>query len=678
MYRLKLLQHGNEVQELLLENGREYTFGRGDDCDVRLENQSGISRAHFKLAEENGQWCVLVLSKFGGVLHSGQPVERLALEPGMVFKLASYDFQFLEAATAEEEQPQAAALPATIEIENQEAADPAGAVAGGAVASAAVGSDLPAISEFAGNDEVTRIASVSKEVPFLRIIYPSGREENIELKGRRWTAGREEGVDVPLQDRKASRRHFEITSTPEGFFIRDLRSSNGTLLNGIAISADVPHPIKSGDVIQVGRIVCHFEIRDPEFTKRLMVVAPHALADQPLVVENPYEMINYPVVSGQGGAVRVDQGGPLAPLMSQIDSLPFVNQLEGEKKKKARFWIIVAAVLVPLVLLMMFSGDPQPSKPAEKGNTAFEKLTPQQQKQVKELYVLAVNLYMQQKLALAAAQLQSLHQILPEGYENSLAMAAECEKQADLERTLRELEEDRRRREEIRLKVEKNIRDCEPLSQRTYSMEEMTACLRVALELDPENSLVRELLARVERRIEQKRLADIERREYAARVAKGKALYQRAQALELEGEYLDALEAYRKHAESPYPDPEGLKAISQRQIIAISRKMNERVNDALRAAEAAYGAGKYREAIDHIEQAKKLDPRNTEAAELNARYRREITAKMREMYQEAIISEGLGDVDSAKEKWKKIVETDHPTGEYYKKAHSKLRSYGGL
>lgn len=672
MFRLKLLQHGNEIQELLLESGREYTFGRGDDCDVKLENQPGISRAHFKLVEENGQWCAQVISKFGDIQHSGQPVQHLPLEPGMVFKLADYDFQFLEIERVEEQVP-SASLPATIDSEEQAAVNHAG----GALA---VGSDVSAVPEFEGNDEATRIASVSAEAPFLRIIYPQGKEETIELKGRRWIAGREDSVDVPLHDRKASRRQFELTSTPQGYYIRDLRSSNGTLLNGIAIPADDPQPIKSGDVIQVGRVVCHFEVRDPEFTKRLMVVAPHALVDQPIMIESPYEMINYPVVSGPGGAIRVDQGGPGGQLMSRLEAIPipFTENLDDEKKKKVRFWVLAAAVLVPLMLIAMFFGDSQPSKPVSKGNVAFEKLSPQQQKQVKELYVLAVNLYMQQKLALAAAQLQSLHQILPEGYENSLAMAAECEKQADLERTLRELEEDRRRREEIRRTVEKTIRDCEPLSRRTYSMDEMTRCLRVALDLDPENSMVRELLSRVERRIEQKRMSDIEKRQYAARVAKGKALFQRAQALELESEYLDALEAYRKHAESPYPDPEGLKAISQRQIIALSRKMNDRVNEFMRAAEMAYGAGKYREAIDNVQKAKRLDPRNIEAAELNARYRREITAKMREMYQEAVISEGLGDVESAKEKWKKIVDTDHPDGEYYKKARSKLRSYGGL
>lgn len=662
MYRLKLFQHGNEIQELLLESGREYTFGRGDDCDIQLEAQQGISRVHFKVIEENGQWFAQVVSRFGDIQHVGQPVQNLPLEVGTVFKLAGYDFHFLEIEKIEA--VTSSTLPATIDQE-----------------AAVAGSDVvPSAPEFEGNDEATCVANVSLEAPFLRVLHPGGEEESIELKGRRWIAGREEGTDVVLNDRKASRRQFEISSTPQGYFIRDMGSSNGTLLNGIALPSDEIKVIKSGDVIQVGRIIIHFEVRDPNFMKRLMVVAPHAIDDQPIVVESQYEMINYPVISGPGGAIRVDQSPLGGQLMERIESIPipFTENLDDDKKKKIRFVILALAALIPLMFIMTFMSDPTPSQTQSKTNVAFDKLTPQQQKQVKELYVLALNLYMQQKLALASAQLQSLHQIIPEGYESSLAMAAECEKQADLERTLRELEEDRRRREEIRRTVEKTIRDCEPVSRRTLNMDELNGCLRIALELDPENSMVRELMSRVQQRIEQKRLSDIERREYSGRVAKGRALFQRAQALEMEAEYLDALDAYRKHAESSFPDPERLKQISQRQIIALSKRMNARVSEALRGAEAAYAVGKYREAIDNINKAKKLDPKNTDAAELNAKYRREINTKMREIYEEAIISEGLGDVDGAKGKWKKILETDHPDGEYYKKARSKMRTYGNF
>ena len=60
-----------------------------------------------------------------------------------------------------------------------------------------------------------------------------------------------DGVDIPLQDKKASRKHAEIGLYGTGaFFVRDLASTNGTRLNGkrIAEKAD----LKPHDTIEIG------------------------------------------------------------------------------------------------------------------------------------------------------------------------------------------------------------------------------------------------------------------------------------------------------------------------------------------------------------------------------------------------------------------------------------------
>lgn len=677
MYRLKILRHGSEIRELELESGREYTFGRGSDCDVQLEEQTGISRTHFRLIEDGGQWSAQVVSKFGDIQHAGLPVQQLALEPGAVFKLGAYDFHFLDAKQEAAPQP-SATLPATIDA-NDNLFQHQGpiAVGGGAMSYPPPVSETPHEDPgFDGNDEATRVIAHEAEVPFIRMVEPNGREENVKLEGRRWIAGREDGSNILLNDRKASRRQFELTSTPQGYFIRDLGSSNGTLLNGMQLAHDELKAIRSGDVIQVGKVLLHFEIRDPHFENKLMVVPTQVRSDFPIVVQSPYEMINYPVASGPGGAVRVD--GQSGGLMAKIDSLPipFTENLDAEKKKKVRFWIIAAIILIPMTLVFMLGGNDKPKKPAAKTNIAFDKLTPKQQQQVKEIYALALNLYMQQKLALAADQLAKLHEIIKDGYENSLAMAQECAQQADMERQLRDLEEQKRRQEEIRRTVEKTIRDCDALSKRSTSMEEITRCLRPAMELDPENSLVREAINRVQARIDRERMERMDRDRYRKEVARGKSLYDKAQALELEGEYQDALAAYRVHANSHFPDPDGLRAISQRQILSITKKIDSKVEDFLHAAEAAYGVGNYREALEDVAKAKKINPKHERAAELNGKYRRELNTKLREIYEEAVISEGLGQIDEAKGRWKKILETDTADGEYYKKAKHKMRAYG--
>lgn len=661
-------RHGAEIQELELESGREYTFGRGESCDVQLKEGTGISRVHFKLTEENGMWVAQVVSKFGDIGCNGQPVRHLPLDIGTTFEIPPYYFSLLEQERAqepvEESQGSSNSLPVAVGQN------------GGAVGFP-LHSQLPApLNEsigFEGNDDATNIITHIPEAPYLRVVEPGGGGETIKLDGRRWIAGREDSCSVLLNDRKASRRQFELTSTPQGYFIRDLGSSNGTLLNGVALAHDELKAVRSGDVIQVGALRLHFEVRDPNFSNKLMVVQPHGPVENGIVVQNPYEMINYPVAQGPGGAVRLDDDGNWP-----MSAGPAHGGGAGQARvRKMRFWLLAGLVLLPVIfVLSMSENGGEKKKTGPKVNVAFEKLSPKQQQQVKETYVLGKNLYLQNKLGLAAAQFQKIHAIIPDGYEQSISMATECAQQAELERQLRDLEDQKRKAEEIRRTIEKTVKDCEPLSQRSYSEEEMANCLRPALDLDPENAQIRDQMARVKARIQQRDMDAKNRSIYAGKVAKGRSLYETAFQLEQGGEYIDALEAYRKHADSQWPDPGNLKQISRKQIFSITKQISSKVDEMIKSAEAAYGQQNYKQAFDDLARAKKMDPRNIHAQEVSGKFRRELNLKLREMYEESVISEGLGQIEESRKKWKTILETDSPDGEYYKKAKNKLRSYG--
>jgi pSer/pThr/pTyr-binding forkhead associated (FHA) protein/tetratricopeptide (TPR) repeat protein len=665
MYRLKVHLHGAEMKELNLESGHEYKLGRGETCDIQLTEGSAISRVHFRLVEENGVWTAQVVSKFGDIYSSGQPVRHLNLEGPTVFKLGPYDFYF-----ALVEQPQVE------QVEEKSSNVPV-----------AIGQNLPAptqspgaASQFSGNDEATNIATSIPELPQVRIVETSAdgtsRSHAIILEGRKWLAGREDGVDILLNDKKASRRQFEITSTPQGYFIRDLGSSNGTSLNNTPLAHDELKAIRSGDLIQVGNLLIYFEIRDPHFDKKLMVVQPNGMSDHGIIVQSPYEMINYPVAQGPGGAVRIDGNqGWLGPVDQGAG--PFGNQLDAAKKRKMRFWMIAGGILALIVLFLVFSDDKPKAKPSQTAS-AFEKLSPNQKKQVRELYVMANNLYMQKKMALALAQFQKLHAILPEGYEQSLVMSKDCAEAAEQDRMYEELLRKKREAEAIARMVAKTLADCDQLSKTTTDLNAINTCLKPALDQDPENPQVQEQIARVRNRIELNEIKDKERKAYQVQVAKGEALYKRAFDFEKNGEFIDALEAYRKHTESPYPDPKSLKALSRKQILTITKQMSAMIEETLKAAEASWGVQNYAQAFDAINRAKKMDPRNIRVQELNGKYRRELNTKLKEIYEDAVISEGLGDVDGAKTRWTNILKMDSADGEYYKKAKNKLKQYGAF
>lgn len=62
--------------------------------------------------------------------------------------------------------------------------------------------------------------------------------------------GRDARSAIRLHDSEISRHHAEISSTPEGYILRDLDSSNGTFINGEQIQKQV---VKTGDRVRVGQ-----------------------------------------------------------------------------------------------------------------------------------------------------------------------------------------------------------------------------------------------------------------------------------------------------------------------------------------------------------------------------------------------------------------------------------------
>ena len=69
-------------------------------------------------------------------------------------------------------------------------------------------------------------------------------------KGSSLTIGRKEGNDVVVDNLSVSGTHAKIDSVDEGFLLTDLKSKNGTFVNGSIITA---HWLKKDDVITIGK-----------------------------------------------------------------------------------------------------------------------------------------------------------------------------------------------------------------------------------------------------------------------------------------------------------------------------------------------------------------------------------------------------------------------------------------
>lgn len=87
------------------------------------------------------------------------------------------------------------------------------------------------------------------------------------------TIGRRSDNKVRLIDAKVSRNHAKILATDEGFIIEDMKSSNGTFVNGENIES---HLLRPGDTITIGFTELHFserEIGKPEIKDPLATIA---------------------------------------------------------------------------------------------------------------------------------------------------------------------------------------------------------------------------------------------------------------------------------------------------------------------------------------------------------------------------------------------------------------------
>jgi pSer/pThr/pTyr-binding forkhead associated (FHA) protein len=78
------------------------------------------------------------------------------------------------------------------------------------------------------------------------------------LTGNQIIIGREEGLDIVLQDPEASRRHARISWQAGQFFVEDMGSTNGTFANGVQITA--PQMLNPGDTIGIGQTALVFQV----------------------------------------------------------------------------------------------------------------------------------------------------------------------------------------------------------------------------------------------------------------------------------------------------------------------------------------------------------------------------------------------------------------------------------
>lgn len=117
----------------------------------------------------------------------------------------------------------------------------------------------------------------------LRITEGPAKGKQIELEGDVVFVGRGAKNNIKVNDHTVSRMHLKIFCIGTAVFVEDLKSSNGTLINGAPLEPGEGRQVDAEDVITIGNTVIRLEDvispKDPDYEER--VLGPHPGAEGP-------------------------------------------------------------------------------------------------------------------------------------------------------------------------------------------------------------------------------------------------------------------------------------------------------------------------------------------------------------------------------------------------------------
>ncbi|MFB0519834.1 MAG: FHA domain-containing protein [Desulfatiglandales bacterium] len=89
-------------------------------------------------------------------------------------------------------------------------------------------------------------------MPKLCLIEGPMKGQTFDLTGNAFFIGRSSTNDIQIKDSTISRKHVKIFRIGKKFFVEDLKSTNGTLMNGEMIAPGEDFEVSDGDIISIG------------------------------------------------------------------------------------------------------------------------------------------------------------------------------------------------------------------------------------------------------------------------------------------------------------------------------------------------------------------------------------------------------------------------------------------
>ncbi len=276
MLKLVICEPGKEPREFQLDEGT-YMMGRDGQSDILFSDEA-ISRSHAQISFENGQIEIEDFGSTAGIyINRNKIQEKCYLNPGDEILIGLTKMK-IEGAWPEDVQQ---ARPDFDEEDKTQIIEDTTQIM-------SVQADEPAQFEdrdthMLGAEEVLMPESNQTSAPKKTVILGQGDDQIVTnyhklfviseaafgkeyvLDKPEMSIGRSKDCDISIEDETVSGSHAAIRIDEDGFFITDMNSKNGTIVNRSPISGK--SELKKGDEIDIGDVKLKFVHKDAAISK---------------------------------------------------------------------------------------------------------------------------------------------------------------------------------------------------------------------------------------------------------------------------------------------------------------------------------------------------------------------------------------------------------------------------
>ena len=447
----------NKVAQHNMQDDQEIIIGRSEECNISIDD-SLISRKHLRIFPENDHWNIECLARFGQLKDiNGHVFSKKTIDKGSDFEfwIAHYRAHISEESSIQQvdnkdalnstnntslmvlpdhsekdkeedslknfsanmTEPEDSGLVPLDNIDNKSLSD---------IDPSSIAHHVPDkrsdVSSQEDDQDRTQLVQQGLHSAHLearlKILKKAGREECFMLEGTKWIIGRSKNCEIALNHPKISRNHCEITYIQDEYYIKDLKSSNGTSLNGKKISHLQPTLLHSNDRIHIEDLIFCFELYNTDIEEKLSHLNSEKKSSH----------------SSKASVSDTDLNTPNNSLVTSTDHqaagvvrIPS-NVKKFNKKKFIRISISLMIIIIGYILVFdneTKTGAESLSSRSDLGE-GFENLTPEQKSTVVNSYNVAQEMFGQNKFSVALTEIKKIHTLIS-SYKDSKTLQRESE-----------------------------------------------------------------------------------------------------------------------------------------------------------------------------------------------------------------------------------------------------------